>query len=87
MGRGDGRIATDLEPRPADLTRIAVRRGVFDPDTVASYIDGRVEVARHGPREMPVWGRTDRAEPQVQLTPGRIGDIVAYLATLQVARP
>jgi hypothetical protein len=54
---------------------------------VASYIDGRVEVARHGPREMPVWGRTDRAEPQVQLTPGRIGDIVAYLATLQVARP
>jgi hypothetical protein len=79
-----------MEPPPADLTGIARRNGgSFVEDRVASYIDGRVPVERHGPSDMPVWGRTldDRKELSLEqekkLTAGMIADIVAYLKTLQ----
>jgi mono/diheme cytochrome c family protein len=56
-GHGDGPAATALQPRPADLTRIAQRRGgQFPAPEVAAYIDGRTWVPAHGQREMPVWG-------------------------------
>src|SRR5262245_18787271 len=56
--RGDGPVAAQLRVPPADLTRIAVRRGGhFEASEVAAYIDGRSEVLAHGRREMPVWGR------------------------------
>jgi hypothetical protein len=28
----------------------------LDRSKVAGYIDGRIDVKAHGPREMPVWG-------------------------------
>ena len=47
-----------LKTRPADLTRIAVRRGgVFPEGEIARHIDGRFEIGAHGTREMPVWGK------------------------------
>ncbi len=56
-GRGDGPVAISLTPAPSDLTRIALRNaGRFDEHAVLSAIDGRYEVAAHGPRDMPVWG-------------------------------
>ena len=56
-GRGDGPAAPALRPLPADLTRIAQRRGGrFPVAEIAAYIDGRTVVSAHGSREMPIWG-------------------------------
>jgi mono/diheme cytochrome c family protein len=56
-GRGDGPAAPALQTPPADLTRIAQRRGGdFPVAEIRAYIDGRIGVPAHGRREMPVWG-------------------------------
>ena len=56
-GRGDGPAAPALRTPPADLTRIAQRRGGrFPAAEMAAVIDGRTVVPAHGSREMPVWG-------------------------------
>lgn len=88
-GKGDGKLATELRRRPADLTRLAADNGgTFDAAAVRQAIDGRGDVASHGESDMPVWGisfrdpaKGDEQEPQVER---RIRDLVAYLATLQV---
>ena len=89
-GRGDGPAAPSFRVPPADLTQIAVRHGGFDAAEVAAYIDGRTEIAAHGRREMPVWGRRydDRNNQiltdETLLSPGMIFNIVDYLRTLQM---
>jgi mono/diheme cytochrome c family protein len=56
-GRGDGAAAPALRMPPADLTRIAQRRGgSFPVAEIAALIDGRTIVPAHGSREMPIWG-------------------------------
>jgi mono/diheme cytochrome c family protein len=56
-GRGDGPAASALQSPPADLTRIAQRRGGHFPVAeMAAVIDGRTVVPAHGSREMPIWG-------------------------------
>jgi mono/diheme cytochrome c family protein len=56
-GRGDGPAASALRTPPADLTRIAQRRGGYFPVAeIAAFIDGRTVVPAHGSREMPIWG-------------------------------
>jgi hypothetical protein len=46
---------------PADLTRLAEdNNGVFPFARVYDVIDGRLEVATHGTRDMPVWGEVYR---------------------------
>ena len=56
-GRGDGPAASALQSPPADLTRIAQRRGGHFPVAeITAYIDGRIGVPAHGRRDMPVWG-------------------------------
>jgi mono/diheme cytochrome c family protein len=55
-GRGDGPAASALQSPPADLTRIAQRRGGYFPVTeITASIDGRSEGPAHGHRDMPVW--------------------------------
>jgi mono/diheme cytochrome c family protein len=87
--RGDGPLALAAEPPAPDLTSIAVRRRAFEASSVAAFIDGRIDVQRHGPRDMPVWGRKfdDRLEgglvQETRLSPQAILEIVAYLETLQ----
>ena len=88
--RGTGPVAPSLKTPPADLTRISARRGGgrFPSDEVATYIDGRKDVAAHGTREMPVWGdsfaqavkETDTREARIQKA---IQMLVYYLQTLQ----
>ena len=57
-GRGNGPVATSLRTPPADLTRIAQRRGGKFPEAeIAAHIDGRMPITAHGSREMPVWGQ------------------------------
>ncbi len=88
-GRGDGPTAAVLKKPPADLTRIAARRGgEFPAAEIAMYIDGRFEVAAHGSREMPVWGQRFGAElgpgEQAQeVVRGRVIILVEYLKSIQ----
>lgn len=57
-GKGDGPQAEFLPTKPADLTKLAKKNGgVFPASRVHEVIDGRLEVAAHGSREMPVWGK------------------------------
>lgn len=74
-GKGDGPLSESFHARPADLTFLAKKNdGVIQAQRVYEVIDGRQEVAAHGPRAMPVWGRDYRSHvPDVTL-----GDIQIY---------
>ena len=62
-GEGDGWFAQHLKRTPSSLTQIQKNNGgVFPFDRVYQVIDGRKEVAVHGPRTMPVWGNVYRVE-------------------------
>jgi mono/diheme cytochrome c family protein len=87
--RGSGPIADALKVPPADLTRIAERRGgTFPADWVAARIDGRDYIEVHGPSEMPVWGEglayavADRELREARIERA-IAMLVEYLATIQ----
>lgn len=88
-GRGDGPAAAALRTPPADLTRIAARRGGVFPDAeIARTIDGRFELSAHGTREMPVWGQrfgADVPDPGVgeSIARGHIASLIEYLKSLQ----
>ncbi|HUS97623.1 MAG TPA: cytochrome C [Hyphomicrobiaceae bacterium] len=61
-GRGDGPLAKQTQKPPPDLTRIArLNGGTFPSQRISGMIDGRVAVAEHGARDMPVWGDRYRA--------------------------
>ena len=87
--RGAGPVATVLITPPADLTRIAARRGgAFPADEIAAWIDGRLAPPAHGTREMPVWGvRLAEGLPPGELSQdlvrGRILTLVDYLRSIQ----
>lgn len=89
-GVGDGPTASELRTPPADLTRIAARRGGSFPDgDIARFIDGRFDVAAHGTREMPIWGRklgesVAEGTESDEVARGRILTLVEYLKTIQV---
>lgn len=87
--RGNGPVAASLRTPPVDLRRIAARRGGHFPAAeIAEKIDGRSEVASHGSREMPVWGRRFGA-PVVsggtseEVVRGRLLILVEYLRSIQ----
>jgi mono/diheme cytochrome c family protein len=92
-GEGDGPAAAALAQRPADLTRIAARRGGVFPDAaVLRIIDGRDPIVAHGTREMPVWGRHFGAGhlPGTDAQAAARGNaliLVQYLASIQKAEP
>lgn len=86
---GEGPVAPALRQRPPDLTRLTRRAGgVFPRLEVTEAIDGRREMAVHGPSEMPVWGLglqdPCRVAEQEAAVRECIGAVVEYLATLQV---
>lgn len=69
-GDGNGPLAASLNRPPADLRRIAARNaGHFDESDVMATIDGRKNVAAHGPREMPVWGAVFTEENRAEHYP------------------
>lgn len=56
-GRGGGPYADFLTVAPSDLTGLAAANGgTFPALEVYRLIDGRTELAAHGPRDMPIWG-------------------------------
>jgi mono/diheme cytochrome c family protein len=95
-GKGDGPFVKWLKKPAADLTKIQKENsGVFPFDRIYQIIDGRVEVAVHGPRDMPIWGDSYKWEAigmfgvlsaphrVDSLVRGRILALVGYLYTLQ----
>jgi mono/diheme cytochrome c family protein len=90
-GRGDGPVSGALRTPPADLARIAARRGgAFPKGEIARFVDGRFTVQAHGTREMPVWGeRLGEQIPEAgvseEVVRGQIGVVVEYLQTIQVS--
>src|SRR5579864_4643865 len=82
---GDGPVAPALTTPPANLRRLSERFGNPLPeDQVARFIDGRVEVKAHGPRDMPVWGARFFAETHNEsAVRERIARLVAYLQSIQ----
>lgn len=61
--KGDGGVIDLLKKAPPDLTQLSkMNGGVFPFDRVYAVIDGREFVAGHGDRDMPIWGRSYKAE-------------------------
>ena len=88
-GRGHGPVEPYLTVKPADLTRIAARRGGdFPRDQLVHIIAGDEVVAAHGTRTMPIWGEQLQIDVigtvnKPVVARGRIGFLVDYLETLQ----
>ena len=76
-GKGDGFISAVLKVPPRDLTLPAKRNdGIFPIAAVNEIIDGRLLIAAHGNREMPIWGFDIMVR-------NRISVIVDYLNRIQ----
>jgi mono/diheme cytochrome c family protein len=93
LGDGNGPAAAALRTSPADLTRLTERHGLPLPrHTIAELIDGRLDVAAHGSREMPVWGEVffpsePGGSPNRERAKQRsIQVIIDYLETIQRLR-
>jgi mono/diheme cytochrome c family protein len=87
---GVGPAAEAMDPRPADLRRIAARRGgVFPAAAITDKIDGRDPIKAHGSKDMPVWGKVFRNDAELEhgtetAVRGRILVLVEYLTSIQV---
>ncbi len=66
-GEGNGPLISELEVLPANLTVLTKKNnGVFPFQAVYEVIDGQKEVAAHGTREMPIWGREYMGEALIE---------------------
>jgi mono/diheme cytochrome c family protein len=97
-GKGNGPNAKLLVKPPSDLTTLSeYNGGKFPLIRVFEQIDGRLEVAVHGSRDMPVWGDRYKRNAISQLptnsisddmanwlTRRRILELIEYLMTLQM---
>jgi mono/diheme cytochrome c family protein len=62
-GKSGGWLVQYLSVKPPALAQLKKNAGgVFPIAHVYDVIDGRLDVAAHGPREMPVWGDHYRSE-------------------------
>ncbi|MXN17842.1 c-type cytochrome [Pseudooceanicola sp. GBMRC 2024] len=92
--RGDGPLAADLKPRPADLTQLARRNGgTFPAAEALSYIYGDPKQG-HLARVMPQFGgaMADDLVPvvidgTVTPTPRELAGLLDYLESVQDSAP
>lgn len=88
-GKGGGPMSDLWKKPPADLTQLRKKNnGQFPFWRVYRTIDGREEVASHGPRAMPVWGARFLAQEggaplDEHIVLGRILALVYYVESLQ----
>jgi hypothetical protein len=78
---------TDLQA--PDLRTLARRWGTLDRERIARFIDGRADVAAHGPRTMPVWGERlysdwPASDNRELARAGTIELLVDYLESVQL---
>jgi mono/diheme cytochrome c family protein len=84
--KGDGPAATALKTPPADLTALAKNNGGKYPAMkVTAVLGGQTDLAAHGNKEMPVWGRvfwrmSGGHESEVQQ---RVANLNRYIESLQ----
>lgn len=90
-GRGDGALAADMKPRPADLTLISRRNGgTFPVAAVLSQIDGYTRMQNRD-EVMPEYGALLNGETvpvalgdeQFSPVPRPLAALVAYLESIQ----
>lgn len=92
-GKGDGPKSFGLSAPPPDLTKLTARNGgSFPREKLAEVIDGRADIALHGGREMPVWGKWFKMEAAEDLggadgdensVKRRLGNLISYIEELQ----
>jgi mono/diheme cytochrome c family protein len=81
-GKGDGPAAAALNPKPADLTQFAKRRGgTFSAKDFEDKLNGMAMAPAHGSSDMPVWGPIFRQLGNEQL---RVANLRKYVESLQV---
>lgn len=81
-GKGDGPAAAALNPKPADLTQFAKRRGgTFSAKDFEDKLNGAAMAPAHGSIGMPVWGPIFRQLGNEQL---RVANLRKYVESLQV---
>jgi len=81
-GKGDGPAAAALNPKPADLTQFAKRRGgTFSAKDFEDKVNGMAMAPAHGSSQMPVWGPIFRQMGNEQL---RVANLRKYVESLQV---
>jgi mono/diheme cytochrome c family protein len=85
--KGDGPAASALKIAPANLTRLARDNGgKYPTNKVTSVLGGQTDLAAHGNKEMPVWGKVfwtmsgGRADEVQQ----RVANLNRYIESLQV---
>ena len=80
-GKGDGPAAAALNPKPADLTQFAKRRGgTFSAKDFEDKLNGVAMTPAHGSTHMPVWGPIFRQLGNEQL---RVANLRKYVESLQ----
>jgi mono/diheme cytochrome c family protein len=89
-GDGHGPLEHQLLTPPSDLRLLSKRYGnPLAEDQIARFMDGRADVAAHGPRDMPVWGEEMWRYPEGKGNPNQVSDSVAeivhYLQSIQIA--
>ena len=88
-GVGDGPLASLLQQRPTDLTRLAeASGGEISLLKLMRSIDGRRRVRAHGSSEMPVWGevlgpRSGDSEAEQVRAAGKLLLLAYYVESLQ----
>jgi mono/diheme cytochrome c family protein len=92
-GTGNGPVSVALTKAPPSLLGLAAANGdTFPAEHVTAVIDGTADVAAHGSREMPVWGRwfgfeaddpALTAPERTDKVTARIAGIVQYLKSIQ----
>lgn len=85
-GKGAGPAAGALKMPPTDLTSLSTKNGgKFPSMQVAATIRGEANVAAHGSKEMPVWGKlfwsmSGGHEGEVQQ---RVANLTSYVEAMQ----
>jgi mono/diheme cytochrome c family protein len=88
-GVGDGPLASLLQQKPTDLTRLAeASGGELSLLKLLRSIDGRQRVRAHGSSEMPVWGevlgpRPGDSEAEQVRAAGKLLLLAYYVESLQ----
>jgi mono/diheme cytochrome c family protein len=87
--RGDGPVASALSVQAPNLRELQLRnRGEFPLEKIQKIIDGRIKLAPHGTRVMPVWGdellRSEAGNPEAERSAAElIHKIAEYLQGIQ----
>lgn len=84
-GRGNGPAAPAMKVPPTDLTTYAQRHGgKFSEVDLRTVIEGQLEIAAHGSKDMPIWGEVFRAlTSDRDVREMRMRNLIEHLRTIQ----